>query len=982
MLLGCLLSVSLLVRAESTDGGARIERQLRAVDQLNAGALPEALSTQELFTIDLRDESAIAARMKQLSHELDGGVSGPLSVALARARLAFLRKPAVVRQALLAAEREANALERSTQALASEQDLASERRREAEVRQRDALEAVDAAAQAGTRMIGAERVKLETARLELARQNEQAANERGEFVKQQERIAARLFALKAASAGTVPAAEVDRVFDELVDLLVERRVALDEAVTAASKPFEQRPLVVDEALLATRGDDLDGERAAARELATTIQAEREASAIAERQRAVTQREIIEQQVEQLNDLRLAVLPRLSDEKHDAVLGFGPEGRAQLVRELTQLRVMSRWSWHSTGPELWRVVTSLSDPDRLASLIWRLVMLIVVAVLARFAVRRLPWARRALRSLPVQSLRRPALIRWATTGIDAVHAIAPELAVVVVMWAAIGLLSPTREQPYLLVPLTIAFDFSVYRLLIRCTHQIIAWLAKTPVGTLSEEKSERVLASVRLVGRYAFTLHVFFLVSLTLLGRGYLFSAVSRFAWLGAVPIAALLARWWDRDIATAYLKLRPEGAIATLVRKSADRPWEFVVGVVAFFFIFVAFIGRTVRAFVMRFDQTRKALAFVFRKRLERRAEDQVETVRAELPAHILEALTQERIAVSELLTSRLPKLADVRAAMAAWATAPTLSQSWLVSGKAGFGTTSWLRAAVDGLAETQLRWVSFTARPVSREHTIAVLAENLGLAATTTAQLIGLLRAAPPQVIVLDDLEQLTLRSVGARDAWACVADVIHGTGAHVFWLGACAHHAFDYLRWVDRGDGAFREIVTLSAWSERDIHALLTSRVERTGWHVSYDDLLVTRATDAGYSGQIVETSQEFTRLIWDYSEGSPRVALNCWAKSLEPIGPKLARVRLFNRPASDLLERLPELDRFLLAGITWHEALTVDDAIAALRLGAAPTLRALSRLVDWGVIDARRGAYRVSTEWWPVVERYLRSKHLIED
>jgi hypothetical protein len=128
-------------------------------------------------------------------------------------------------------------------------------------------------------------------------------------------------------------------------------------------------------------------------------------------------------------------------------------------------------------------------------------------------------------------------------------------------------------------------------------------------------------------------------------------------------------------------------------------------------------------------------------------------------------------------------------------------------------------------------------------------------------------------------------------------------------------------------------------------------------------------------------VSTAQDYLRLIWDHAEGSPRVALDCWTGSLVPDGEKKLRVHLFRRVEEDLLDRLDDVQKFVLAAVLWHESVSVDEAVRALRYPRPACEEALHMLRDRGVLRADGARYRIAVAWWPSVRRYLRRKHLID-
>lgn len=982
------------VTAEARDAGGAAAgptrvQQREAIDALIAGHVPKRLTTTQLFLVDLHDEAAVARRRADLQLQLariaaDAGSISEEEVALLAARLRFLSLPEETRAQVLTAEADATARAVAREAATQQQLAAAEERAAAEAAQQRALETASQAEEAERRSLATEKARLESIRVEQASARERLANREAAHLEQAQARASRLQELKnQAGAAASGSAEADALYDVLVGELVTARKALRVSLEALGD-YERQPRAT-LSKTATEGDpDLEPERRGLAELAATINEQAEALEASERQLGFDEAEAAADHVRGLNDVRLSLLHRLSHEKEASLLGLGRDGREQFLRELEQLRLSAAWRRQAEGPIIKKWLRGLGDPFVLAEVIARLLGFVALVLLARFLSRRAPRWLRLSRTWVVRHVQQASVARWLLNVIDAFAAIAPELVFLTAVLLTGWLAGPVLDRAMLLVPYVIIFNYALYRLAIRAVHRLIGWLAWTPVGALSEEKSERVLRSVRVVGLYAYFLNVFLLVSETILGRGYLYSVAARFGWLGALPIGWGLMRWWRQDIADAYLKLQPDGRLADLVRRSRERTSGFLFSTAALVVLFIAWVGRAARRFVLRFDQTRKALAYVFRKRLERRAgergEDQEEVAPPSIPPEVLELFQPTPVDRETFAIDRYPELDAFAEALVEWRDREDLLGAWLVVGRTGFGKTSWLNAAAARVGDAPVLRLHLTERLEHPEALVAAIARAASVEAKTVPELAAALVSGPRRVFVIDELQNLLLRGMGGMATWDAFSTLVQQVGPHVFWLGAIAFQPFQYLDWARKGHGAFRHVVRLKRWSESEIRELLEARTAATGWHVSYQDLLVARIDDRSDGAHVVQTAQEFTRLIWDYAEGSPRVALDCWARSLVHDGHKQLRVKLFPRPRDAVLEEVDETTRFVLGAVVWHENVSAPEAALSLGLSEAACHDGLRRLAEEGVLAEAKGRYRVTVAWWPVVNRYLIRKHLI--
>jgi len=909
-----------------------------------------------------------------------------LERAVLEARLEVLALSVLERRRLLEADAERARLARGAlETQAAVRDAAAEARAAEAARQR-ALDAALAAQTAHQRRLAEERARAEGFRRDLAQLRGHLAEQRHAFERTRrsgEWPGSGLFAqIDAVEPGSAAATEL---YDALVDALTLTREQLRAALRAAELPPEVPRYSPDLAALSgpsgahfAEHSELLRRAAEAEQLAAELEEESHALAL-------DQLDAIFDHESRLYAARIALLERLPAAKRSAVLGLDREGITQLRRELDRLVLAVRWYRIQRKNAPNRLLSALRDPYALAGLAASASWLLLLLSAAFIAHRRGHRDLRSLRSYLIRHTRRARAARLLQSLITALDHLFGELLLLAVITLAWPLVGEAQQIGEVALLYAILFDYAVYRLLLRIAHQAIHALSKRRPG---EATSARILASLRLIGRTALAILIFLTISERIIGRGYLYRLVLGFAWLGALPIAILLIRRWRAAIADAYLVYRDRGPVADAVRRTRDRWYGFFVATLALLILLVIGGAQLVRGFVLRFERSRKALAFFFRRRLERHAEARHEEdpVAAELPADLALALRGAPVDEPELLVEHLPGLEDIHQHLAAWSAGERIGAA-LVVGAAGVGKTTWLRAAArrlggDDLPATILRP---GARLLDEPALIDFIARGLDApvaAGRGRDALIAWLRAGPRRIVLIDDLQRLYLRGVDTRGAWSALYAVIVGASARVFWICSIARLADEYLSWADRSAGPFRARVELTKWPEEQIAALLRRRTAAAGYTVRYDDLVVDRIEGVDDHAQLISTELEYARLIWDYADGSPAVALESWRSSLVLAEPKRVRVRLFRRPNEAQLEQLSQPQRFVLASLVWHHSLTAEEATASLRFGLAACEEALERLREWGALTKSGPRYRPATTWLPAIGRFLRRNHLIED
>ncbi|WP_394822729.1 AAA family ATPase [Pendulispora albinea] len=986
------------------------------------------LRSAELFRIDVSNNDAVAKRLPELRKDLDAAraqsasaakaaatamaalyagdagadadagepdregrwlLEAPPSEPIARllrvrvleARLQIFSLAKPRRDALLAAEQESLRAE-AARAVREQSEREAERAEEARLR---ALQAAQEARGKVERQLAEVRASLEATRGEQLRARAELAERRQ---KDAESYATReeLLAQAADEVSTVPiaSAEADALYDTTVQRLIQLRnhsaslLAALEHDQPMPRPEAAPPFPESEGPPGAREqDELKKLRELRRELekeATDLEAD-------DRDETWTALGSAMRTERRLNELRIALLERVSPAKHRRVLGFGPEGRAQGLREIERIELELRWLRASGGKVFDEALAELRQASSIARISLQLVGLLVLLGITVTARRRLGAWLRALRDLAARSVRRPALLRLIKRVADALDAVGREA---IALGGVLLLPTVTRVDVHTgawSVAYTLLLWYGIYRLVIAVTHRSLEWAVTRGGAVIKPSTGQKILRSVRVVVRAAFFFAALLAASAAVVGRGYLHAMVVRAAWILSIPIAAVLVSRWRADIAEAYLRVRPTGALSGLVARTRDRWAGFFVAIAAFVVLLGAGIVNALNRFVLGFEHSRKALAYLFRRRLEKKIEHAPaeETL---LEPETLAFFTERPPEDDALVLDRFPGLVPFEARFREWQKGARIGATLLV-GKTGYGKTSWLNAARQRCNGAKVVALCLRERATTERDVVAALARATGAPSEVhdVAALAEHLRGQGPQVITVDDAQLWFLRGVGKLAGWRAFTLVMDRTSNVVLWVVAFAHYPWEFLSWISRGDTVFRSIVHLMPWTEAEIGQLLERRNKASGLTILYDDLLVEDQLGLDSGAQILTTARDYNRLVWDYAEGSPRVALHVWGRSLVPDGPTRARVRLFMNPNAAFLESLSESARFVLAAVTWHERLSVQEAVSVLLLPPLACEDAFKRFIEQGVAELDEGSLRITPRWWPLVVRYLRRKHLID-
>lgn len=270
-------------------------------------------------------------------------------------------------------------------------------------------------------------------------------------------------------------------------------------------------------------------------------------------------------------------------------------------------------------------------------------------------------------------------------------------------------------------------------------------------------------------------------------------------------------------------------------------------------------------------------------------------------------------------------------------------------------------------------------------------LSEQLGLPVTDSPQ--GLARAIIDSdmrgLICVDAGENLFLRRIGGTEGFRALAEIAGRTQERLVWVCAFSENGWRYLRAAEAGQNLFSRLVELRGWSEEEVAELVDSRMRRAGLPLDFGGLLEGAGPQAELAGParqraLERAREEYFRLLWDATDGNPRLVAHFWLRSLQrDEKTKKLTVRLFDAPDPAILDQLHDESRFLLAAVVVHEDLSAGEASMVLRWPVARCAALLDTLAARGFLSEekdRPGRFRIHVHYFRTVLRHLRRRRLL--
>jgi len=976
----------------------QLKLELDALRDLLGGVLPQNAPLRSLFEIDLADEAAVTQRIDTLRTRLaaaDANVAGletiPEALAMRaerdRLRLAFLSLPAERRNAL----REQDRLKRDTQALAAEQEASAAALAATEQARDSALAVANSATDEAERVLATEQARL------LAHSSELAALRQSWAMGNQAQLDQRRELLEryaAVDAGVVlNPTDADALYTDIRNdlklLRTEAGRALDALTKASVVVPLQQPLDLDKVEFAAQAHAKM--IAELRQLRVQISLDEIELQARESEERYADAEEVMEALRTLQARRIALLPMLSKARRQEVTGFTSEGFARVVSEIAHVRLMARWyplqRLHQVK-SFAALLRNVFNAGRFGMELTGFLIALGVLILVRRRVQG--WLRqwRAWLSARVQ----PRTLMLRVDGLlQMLIAIAQELILLLSVYILFDqLLSNTHDSAELHALRKLAYAYAYYTLSLAFIHRVLL-TAVSRYRAVSPSLNFKILKSLRLVARLGLFVSAYLIIAKALLGRGALYGIAQDVAVLGAILVGWRLIRDWREEVTSAYLKYAPNGRLAALVRASKGRSFGLLIATAAFLYVAARGLWTWLRDVALGFEQTRKALAYLFRRQLERQSKNLPPPPDPSLlPAELQEALTEGPPPSETLSIDHYPRMNEVLELATSLAAGRSAGALIALTGERGAGKTTWLQALQRHLGDTLPNTLhTFETRIPSEDDICRQLAAVLGVPETTDPQrLIADVLAQPPQVVLLDLAQNIMLRAVGGLAGYQLFLRVAQATVGRVLWVVAYAHWPFQYLQRVHSGRDVYDDCIELQPWSEEDIGALIDARLDAAGFTADYDQLLLNtpalaaRPSPGAMANEAAErTADRYYRLIWDYADGNPRVALHFFRLSLAWNTGKKVTVRLFPMPVGQALEDTATQTRFVLSCLVQHENITAAEAAESLCFPFADCAFALELLRRQGFLEKEDGErYRVTSHWNRAVQRFLHRKKLL--
>jgi hypothetical protein len=482
-----------------------------------------------------------------------------------------------------------------------------------------------------------------------------------------------------------------------------------------------------------------------------------------------------------------------------------------------------------------------------------------------------------------------------------------------------------------------------------------------------------LRSFLLVGRMVVAVGLSLALTRELVGRGTIHDWVLSSFWLIAIPVTLVLARWWRPIVFERLAAQRKKSGFETWLLAHQDGWLGHALVVVGGLAIMGVRGWKAARAYVSGFGLARRALAYLFRREVskkatgEERALSPIDPVRAaafnpDLPSEVM--LAQVATKEIEAITRSIDAVGGGVFALV---------------GERGAGKTTVARRILAGRPDSLL----VGCPPGGFEAFRRELLRTLGLSADANDDDICTAIDARPDdnALLVDDAHRMVRPIIGGLEDFDRAVTLARASSKTCTWVFCIGAGIWQYVARARGARPVFDEVFELGAWGEEQVGELLEQRTRDVGLNVGFESLVAEPEDDPElFAEQLQRTEESYYRLLWDHASGNPAVAVYFWGESLRLDEDGKVVVHLFEAPDTADIERLPDDAVFVLRSVVQLELAAEADIVAATRLPERQVKDALRYALFRGYLELLEGRYRIHWSWFRAVTRFLERRHLL--
>ncbi len=695
--------------------------------------------------------------------------------------------------------------------------------------------------------------------------------------------------------------------------------------------------------------------------------------ITERDLLAREVDVLVQVTRGLNRLRLRLLPLVPESRRAPLFDFGAKGRAQANAELDLLATVLRY--HFAVSTKWVQRLPETDPEDRIAASWHAFKIIAALLLFYLWTRRAESLLTSWRQREIELSRKNRKRRSLEGFVRFVQRVRRSVELLVLFLVVRALLPDraTKLDEVQLVEIVLWWTLGEV-VVVNLVNAIFARQRRLQ-GTTDEKINALRLKSLHFVGRWVVVFGLTLGLTEQLVGRGTIHHWVKLVNMYSTIPVFAVVLHWWRPIIFKRIEGMGAKNAVLAWVGKHHTGALAYPAAALGASYLLARSVYRILRGYLGGYELVRRALAYWFRRELSKKNEGKTTEDLRPLTGPAYDAFDPERLAEVIVPSVADPQLDDVirRIDLPGGGV-------YAIVGERGAGKSSLLRRIQESCK------TRFIDCPENVDTFFALLREAYDQPRDVAQDALvdAVEQLGDDTALLIDDAHHLIRPEIGGLDDFERVLELARLSSVHACtWVFCLDSVIFQYFERARGARPLFDDVIALSHWSEEGITRLLRQRTESAGLQPRFERLLREHELggDASERHQALQRAEvNYYRLLWDYANGNPGVALQFWRDSLCLDDEDRCWVRLFEPPSTSDIESLPDEAIFVLRAVVQLELARVPDIAAATMLTESRIRDALRYALARGYVTERAGRYRVEWRWFRAITSVLQRRHLL--
>lgn len=310
-----------------------------------------------------------------------------------------------------------------------------------------------------------------------------------------------------------------------------------------------------------------------------------------------------------------------------------------------------------------------------------------------------------------------------------------------------------------------------------------------------------------------------------------------------------------------------------------------------------------------------------------------------------------------------------------------------IISAEKGGGITSFLNIVLKNFEnKNTIKRLSIKPSVCDRQDLLKILTEMfLPEKFLSIEELINYLNSKENrQIVVIENLQHMYLRSVNGFNCLKTLTDIISKTSKNIFWITTSTLYANEFLNKTIRLNDIFGYHIFLKQLQSSQIIELIKKRNSISGYNLEYDH----DGTESGkkdiekqsYQQKQTQLEKEFFDSLNKFAQSNLSLALLFWLRSIKEIQEHKVYINSDLEISNTLLNSLTTEKVFVLQSLILHDGLRVSDLSKTLNFSMAETNQLIQILYDDGILVKNEEVFLINPLLYRQSVSLLKSKNLI--